>query len=89
MGKGVGGSPVGGGLPGVSGLLKGQAWCGGSVLTGVRRSEGPVPAPLIVSPLPQFLQLLKVGRKGFPGSPGVQTPCFQCREHGFDPWSGH
>ena len=85
VGKGAGGSPVGGGLPGVSGLLKGQAWCGGlSPDWGVRRPDGPGPAPLTVPPLPQFLQLSKMGRKGFPGSPGVKTPCFQCREHGFD-----
>ena len=25
---------------------------------------------------------------GFPSSPVVKTPCFQCRGHGFDPWSG-
>ena len=26
---------------------------------------------------------------GFPGCPVVKTPCFHCREHGFDPWSGN
>ena len=25
----------------------------------------------------------------FPGSPVVKTPCFHCRGHGFDPWSGN
>ena len=25
----------------------------------------------------------------FPGGPLVKTPCFQCREHGFDPWLGN
>ena len=24
----------------------------------------------------------------FPGDPGVKTPCFHCRGHGFDPWLG-
>ena len=28
-------------------------------------------------------------RWDFPGSPIVRTPCFHCRGHGFDPWSGH
>ena len=26
---------------------------------------------------------------GFPGGPVVQTPCFQCRSWGFDPWLGN
>ena len=48
MGKGAGGSPVGGGLPGVSGLLKGQAWCRGSVLTGVLGDQkGQAPPHLL------------------------------------------
>ena len=25
----------------------------------------------------------------FPGSPVAKTPRFQCRGHGFDPWSGN
>ena len=25
----------------------------------------------------------------FPGSPVVKTPCFYCRGHGFNPWSGN
>ena len=25
----------------------------------------------------------------FPGGPVVRTPCFHCRGHGFDPWSGN
>ena len=25
----------------------------------------------------------------FPGGLVVKTPCFHCREHGFNPWSGH
>ena len=25
----------------------------------------------------------------FSGAPVVKTPCFQCRRHGFDPWSGN
>ena len=25
----------------------------------------------------------------FPGGPAVGTPCFHCRGHGFDPWSGN
>ena len=25
----------------------------------------------------------------FPGGPVAKTPCFQCREHEFDPWSGN
>ena len=25
----------------------------------------------------------------FPGGPGVETSCFQCRGHGFDSWSGN
>ena len=25
----------------------------------------------------------------FPGGPVVKTLCFQCRGHGFDPWSGN
>jgi len=25
----------------------------------------------------------------FPGSPVVRAPCFHCRRHGFDPWSGN
>ena len=31
---------------------------------------------------------LKGGIRDFHGGPGVKTPCFQCRGHGFDPWSG-
>ena len=27
--------------------------------------------------------------KDFPSGPGVETPCFQCREHRLDPWSGN
>ena len=27
--------------------------------------------------------------RDFPGGPEVKTPCSQCREHGFDPWSGN
>ena len=26
--------------------------------------------------------------RDFPDGPVVKTPCSQCREHGFDPWSG-
>ena len=26
---------------------------------------------------------------GTSGGPGVTTPNFHCREHGFDPWSGN
>ena len=29
-----------------------------------------------------------VGFRLFPDGPVVKTPCFQCRGHGFDPWSG-
>ena len=25
----------------------------------------------------------------FPGGPAVKTPCFRCRGHSFDPWSGN
>ena len=25
----------------------------------------------------------------FPGGPGVRTPCFHCRRHRFDLWSGN
>ena len=25
----------------------------------------------------------------FPGGPVVKTVCFQCKGHGFDPWSGN
>ena len=25
----------------------------------------------------------------FPGDPVVKNPCFHCREHGFNPWSGN
>ena len=25
----------------------------------------------------------------FPDGPVVRTPCFHCKEHGFDPWSGN
>ena len=25
----------------------------------------------------------------FPGGPVVKNPCFHCRGHGFDPWSGN
>ena len=25
----------------------------------------------------------------FPGGPVVKTPCFHCRGHRFDPWSGN
>ena len=31
--------------------------------------------------------LIKILKGDFPGSPVVKTPCFQCREYGFDPWS--
>ena len=27
--------------------------------------------------------------RDFPGGPGVKTPCFQCRGHGFNPWLGN
>ena len=27
--------------------------------------------------------------RDFPGGPAVGTPCFHCRGHGFDPWSGN
>ena len=27
--------------------------------------------------------------RDFPGGPVVKTPCFQCRGHEFDPWSGN
>ena len=27
--------------------------------------------------------------RDFPGGSVVKTTCFQCREHGFDPWSGN
>ena len=30
----------------------------------------------------------KMQTKDFPGSPGVRSPRFHCRERGFDPWSG-
>ena len=28
-------------------------------------------------------------RKDFPGGPVANTLCFQCVEHGYDPWSGN
>ena len=37
---------------------------------------------------PLFLFLITKIRD-FPGSPAVKTPHFQCRGHGFDPWSGN
>ena len=33
--------------------------------------------------------LCSVSGPDFPGGPVVRTLRFQCREHGFDPWSGH
>ena len=27
--------------------------------------------------------------KEFPGGPGAETPCSQCRGPGFNPWSGN
>ena len=27
--------------------------------------------------------------RGFPASPVVKVPCFHCRGHGFNPWSGN
>ena len=27
--------------------------------------------------------------RDFPGRPVVETPCFHCRGHAFDPWLGH
>ena len=32
---------------------------------------------------------LKINIKDFPGRQVVKTPCFQCRGHGFNPWSGN
>ena len=45
---------------------------------------------------PQDKECLKAGGQGstlltdfrLPGGPVVRTPCFQCKGHGFDPWSG-
>ena len=31
----------------------------------------------------------KIRNKDFPGGSVVKTPCFQCKGHGFDLWSGH
>ena len=34
-------------------------------------------------------QPVKSPCRDFPSSPVVKTPCFHCRGHGFDPWSGN
>ena len=31
----------------------------------------------------------KSTNRDFPGGPVVKTPSFQCRGHGFNPWSGN
>ena len=31
--------------------------------------------------------VLEGNYRDFPGGPVVKTLCFQCRGHGFDPWS--
>ena len=31
----------------------------------------------------------KIASWDFPGGPGVRTPCFHCRGHGSNPWSGN
>ena len=41
---------------------------------------------LLLSPAKR-LSLVSTG--DFLGDPVVKTPCFHCREHGFNPWSGN
>ena len=36
-----------------------------------------------------FLMLIKNSLREFPGGLVVKAPCFHCREHSFDPWSGN
>ena len=54
----------------------------------------------IRSKLHALLEVLQLRSKGIfclngnhlgdlPGSPVVRTPCFHCRQNGFDPWSGN
>ena len=43
-------------------------------------------SPLVTSPNIMALNTLL---DFFPGSPVVKTLCFQCRGHGFNPWSGN
>ena len=33
--------------------------------------------------------LSKMYSVDFPGGPVIRAPCFHCRGHGFDPWSGN
>ena len=34
-------------------------------------------------------QVISPGPADFPNGPVVKTPCFHCKEHGFDPWLGN
>ena len=36
--------------------------------------------------LRRLIVYLKGNQRDFPGGPVVETPCFYCRGHGFDPW---
>ena len=61
---------------------------------GRRDGLAEYPTPLMAI-LKKLLHLLKK-REGkerskgdFPGGPVVKTPCFQCRGHRFDSWSGN
>ena len=37
----------------------------------------------------RFIRLKWRSRKDFPGGPVAKTPCSQCREPRFNPWSGN
>ena len=37
----------------------------------------------------RYLALLNCNPRNFPGGPVTRTLCFQCRDSGFDPWSGN
>ena len=52
-------------------------WCSLEVLKEAEVPEGN-----------DSLSLTQTGGEDFPGGPGVKTPCFHCRGHGFDPWTG-
>ena len=48
---------------------------------------GTVPLENFCSSLKTYA--LKLDVRDFPGGPVVKTLHFQCRGHGFDPWSGN
>ena len=37
----------------------------------------------------KFNHSCSYGHQDFPGGSVVKTPCFHCRGHGFNPWSGN